>query len=87
MNTPKGPSVLDQWEAKAKERIKQLNFQQSPTYMNRILALIDLVREKDKKLVKMRLCALILGEQNITRKIELMDKAAEEALALTEELK
>lgn len=51
MNTPKGSSVLDQWEAEAKEYLgpKCSNESDDSAY-ERILALIDLVRKKDEAL-------------------------------------
>jgi hypothetical protein len=79
--------AIDQWEAEAKENLNEL-YDSEPRFKldrQRILALIDLVRKKDEafKRIKSQDHAIILGGENMRRP----GSIAEEALALTDELK
>lgn len=90
MSTPKGPSVIDQWEAEAKQYIGQ--YENTPrkwapglTELNqinlykRILQLIELIRKKDEKIRSS--LAPVASERTQEALTNLNN-----ALALTEEL-
>lgn len=97
-DTPKGPSVLDQWEAKAQEPLlceTASLVQGNRILANRILSLISVIHKKDEKFLKLLKTKTfddnskhIEGEIDWGLKnpyVEFVKNTAEEALALTGE--
>ncbi len=87
MDIPKGPSVLDQWEAEAAPLALLNDFNAL-----RLMAIIDLVRKKDEALKAMAEDEKFLdGRFNLgaisKSIIESYRKESREALTLTSELK
>lgn len=80
MNTPNGPPVLDQWEAEAK------GYTDVSILESRVIALIDLIRKKDKALKELYEFPF-KDSQTIKEALALTDKVGKAKGRTTEELK